>query len=213
MAMATDGSPAAPSLKGGKVLSPEVTDRITSRIEKGALSKVDAIVVHQTGGATAESAFNSYKKGGEGAHFLIDTDGTIYQTARVSQKCWHVGKIRSRCYQLQSCTADELADVKKILFARKAAYAVRVKKLHDHESEKPYPERYPTNDDSLGIELVGGADADSGQYDDATREQNTSLTWLVSTLESLLKLSDSDIYRHPQVSYKQSSEASSAKWK
>jgi hypothetical protein len=34
----------------------------------------------------------------------------------------------------------------------------------------------------------------------------------VSTLENLLKLSASDVYRHSEVSYKQPSEATSARW-
>jgi N-acetyl-anhydromuramyl-L-alanine amidase AmpD len=208
--MANDNKPA---LKNGKLISSEVTDKVTSPIEKGALQKVDAIIVHQTGGTSAESTLSSYKDGAEGAHFLIDTDGTIYQTARVNQKCWHIGKIRSRCYQLKTCTADELTDIKGILFAKNESYSVRVKKLHDHESDKPYPERYPTNEDSIGIELVGGTDSKTGDYDAVTKAQNASLTWLISTLEPLFNLSESDIYRHPEVSYKQSSEASSAKWK
>jgi N-acetyl-anhydromuramyl-L-alanine amidase AmpD len=204
---------AAPEIKNGKLLSAKVTDKVISKIEKGNLQKVAALIVHQTGGDSAESALSSYRTGAEGAHFLIDTDGTIYQTARVNQKCWHIGKIRSRCYQLNTCTPDELAEVKQILFAKNEAYAVRVKKLHDRESAKTYPERYPTNEESLGIEMVGGVDTETGDYRTVTGDQNASLSWLIGALESLLDVSGSDVYRHPEVSYKQASEAASAKWK
>src|ERR1035437_8490823 len=50
------------------------------------------------GGANAQSALSSYNNpSANGTHFLIDKDGTIYQTASVFQQTWHVGKLRSRC--------------------------------------------------------------------------------------------------------------------
>ena len=201
------------SIVNGKIIASQVTDKVTSAIEKGPQSKVDAIIVHQTGGGSAKSALESYADGAAGAHFLIDTDGTIYQTARVDQKCWHIGKIRSRCYELKTCSADELKDIKGILFKKGKSYETRVKDLHDHESAKAYPDRYPTNDDSIGIELVAGFDDKTGTYAAVTVAQNSSLNWLVATLQSLLALSDTDIYRHPEVSYKQATEAATAQWK
>src|SRR5262249_48567523 len=72
-----------PTLSNGRLISSRVTDKITASIEKGTLPRVNGIVVHQTGGATAQSALANYNRGAEGAHFLIDKDGTIYQTARV----------------------------------------------------------------------------------------------------------------------------------
>lgn len=59
---------------GGKLVHSKVTDKVNPKIEKGALSTVHAIVVHQTGAATAASSFASYEAGENGAHFLIDTD-------------------------------------------------------------------------------------------------------------------------------------------
>src|SRR5690606_8060251 len=51
---------------------------------------VNGIVVHQTGGSTAQSTFNSYRNSTTGAHFLVEKDGKIYQTAslhKASQPC------------------------------------------------------------------------------------------------------------------------------
>jgi N-acetyl-anhydromuramyl-L-alanine amidase AmpD len=202
---------ADPKIIDGKLVSDQVTDKIFSEIEKGALTKIDAIVVHQTGGKTSQSSFNSYKGGQNGAHFLIDRDGTTYQTAHVTKTCWHVGRIQSRCYKLNTCSSDELKEIKGLLFNKADSYAARINKLNDHESSKGYPDRFPNNSDSIGIELVAGF-SDATGYDAATDEQNAALKWLVSTLETLLSLTDGDIFRHPDVSYKQSSEASSAKW-
>ncbi|MCQ8104377.1 N-acetylmuramoyl-L-alanine amidase [Methylomonas sp. SURF-2] len=110
---------------GGKLVHKNVTDKVNSAIEKGALSVVHAIVVHQTGAATAGSSFSSYDSGNNGAHFLIDKDGTIYQTARIDQKCWHVGNIRSRCQEMKSCTADELKELNALLFKKGESYSAR----------------------------------------------------------------------------------------
>jgi N-acetyl-anhydromuramyl-L-alanine amidase AmpD len=203
---------ANPTLSGGRLVSDKVIDKISKSIERGSMVDVHAIVVHQTGGPTAQSALNSYSRpGANGAHFLIDKDGTIYQTARTNQRCSHVGKIQSRCYKLKTCSVDELKNVKQILFNQAGSYEARVKKLHRHEMGKSYPDRYPSNEDSIGIELVAEFSQKHG-YESATAAQNDSLRWLVSTLENLLKLSASDVYRHSEVSYKQPSEATSARW-
>jgi N-acetyl-anhydromuramyl-L-alanine amidase AmpD len=200
-------------LNGGKLISSSVVDKVNSKIEKGALTKVNALIIHQTGGSNAESSLSSYNSGANGAHFLIDKDGTIYQTARVNQKCWHVGNIRSRCNELKSCTADELKSVNALLFKKGAAYSVRIRDLSQHEGGKAYPDRYPTNEDSLGIEIVGAIDSKSGEYETVSKEQNDSLKWLVSALRSVLTIGESDVFRHPDIAYKQPSEAKSANWK
>lgn len=203
----------APEIKNGKLLSPRVADKVTSKIEKGQMASVAGIIVHQTGGANAESSLSSYEKGAAGAHFLIDTDGTIYQTARTDQKCWHVGNIRSRCYETKFCSAEELEAVKGILFKKGEAYSVRIKKLSDHEAQKNVPDRYPSNSDSIGIELVAPFDEKKKSYASVTDAQNQSLIWLVSTLQTALALADGRVHTHPEVSYKQGSEASTANWK
>jgi len=203
----------APTVKNGKLVSSKVFDKVKSKIEKGALTKVDAIVVHQTGSSSAASSLSSYDKGANGAHFLIDKDGTIYQTARIDQKCWHVGNIKSRCNELKTCAPDELKEINSILFKKGESYEVRIRNLSQQEAKKAYPNRYPTNDDSLGIELVGSFHAKSSTYDVVTNSQNESLIWLVSVLQFALGVVDKDVYRHPEVSYKQPSEAQSAKWK
>jgi N-acetyl-anhydromuramyl-L-alanine amidase AmpD len=197
--------------RGGRLIASRVIDRVTSKIEKGVLAKVNAVIVHQTGSDSLDSSLNSYNDGANGAHFLIDKDGTIYQTARIDQKCWHVGNIKSRCNELKTCTPEEMKEINSALFKKGESYEVRIRNLSQQEAKKPYPKRYPTNDDALGIELVGRFDAKSGNYDVVTKQQNESLIWLLSALQSTLGLTDDDVYRHPEVSYKQSTEAQSAR--
>jgi hypothetical protein len=102
---------------------------------------------------------SSYSGGVNGVHFLIDKDGIILQTARINQKCWHVGNIKSCCSELKTCSAEDLKEINSILFKKGESYELRVRNLSQHEAKKTYPQRYPTNDDALGVELVGRFDA------------------------------------------------------
>ena len=199
-------------IQDGKLIHAKVTLRIVSGIEKGPMSIVRAIVVHQTGGATAESTFTAYENGGNGAHFLISKDGRIYQTARVSQQCHHVGKLKSRCLETKTCDAVEAKAIDGILHQKGKSYSQRVRELHQHELEKAYPSRYPSNEDSIGIELVGRVDPKTKRYEPTTSLQDTSLKWLRMELQEHLMLASSEMFRHPEVSYKQPTEAESARW-
>lgn len=94
----------------------------------------------------------------------------------------------------------------------KGSYGSKVAKLYKHEKAKPYPHRYPFNEDSIGIELVGAFDPKKKTYENPSEQQNKSLRWLVKALSDLLALDSDDIFKHPEVSYKQASEAQGAKW-
>ena len=105
-----------------------------------------------------------------------------------------------------------MKEIKAILFKKGETYAIRIKNLSRHEIAKAYPDRYPTNEDSVGIEIVGRFDAASNAYEVVNKQQNDSLTWLIGALQSKLSITPDDIYRHPEVSYKQASEAKTAQW-
>jgi N-acetyl-anhydromuramyl-L-alanine amidase AmpD len=188
--------------KDGMVQDPRVRAARQATIERADMAKVNGIIVHQTGGSTAASSLSSYKNAGaSGAHFLIDRDGTVYQTASMRKKTWHVGKLKARCLVEQRCTPVELAALKK--FNPTAE--------NSQEKAKQVPDRYPSNDDSVGIELVGKVLA-NGVYDAVTADQNTSLRWLVSEIQTTLGVAVTEVFRHPEVSRKNPSEAQSAKW-
>ncbi|MGN7972194.1 peptidoglycan recognition protein family protein [Serratia sp. 22264] len=194
--------------KNGLVDAERIIVKRFSTIERGKLNKVNGIVVHQTGGSTAESSFNSYKNtGANGAHFLIDKDGAIYQTASVFKVTNHVGNIRSRCYMEKTCTPSEISTIKPLLN--------KYKQLSRLEQKKPYPERYPANFDSLGVEIVGKPTSGEGEnavYEKINDAQNSSLRWLIAELTDTLKVSMTEIFRHPEVSYKVKTEAGTARW-
>lgn len=165
--------------------------------------------MHQTDGPTAQSALNSYAEPqAKGTHFLIDKDGTIYQTASMFKQTVHVGPLKARCLAEMRCTPAELKALKK--------YNPRGE--HNREKKKPVPDRYPANHDSIGIELVGQSfplnetDSDKRTYEALTEEQSDSLQWLLLELRMTLGVPLTEIFRHPTVSRKNKTEAATATW-
>lgn len=194
--------------KNGLVDAERIIVKRFRTIERGKLDKVNGIVVHQTGGSTAQSAFSSYENAGaNGAHFLIDKEGNIYQTASVFNVTNHVGNIRSRCYMEKKCQPSEFSTIKPLLN--------KYKQLSRLEQKKPYPQRYPANFDSLGIEIVGkpvSGEGENAVYETVNDAQNSALKWLIAELSETLEISMTEVFRHPEVSYKVKTEAGTAQW-
>jgi len=188
--------------KNGEVKHPRVTLHIISGLAQARMGTVHGIIVHQTGGATAEAAFAGYKARPYGTHFLIDKDGTIYQNASLLYYTNHVGKLKARCLAEHVCTPVEM----------KAYAKFSPSNENRLEMTKSPPNRYPANRDSIGIELVGEVSPKTGVYVTVTDQQNASLHWLVSELSLAFSVPMREVFRHPQVSRKTPSEASTAKW-
>lgn len=136
----------------------------------------------------------------------------IYQTASLRKKTYHIGKIKSKCYETRECTKEQLQAVTNILFQQGEKYLTRIKNLHNSEKTKSYSDRYPTNSDSIGIEIVGNYDQNTDSYESVNLLQNQSLQWLISKLFEVFSIAAADFYKHPEISYKKSSEASTATW-
>lgn len=201
--------------RGGYIDAERIIVKIFPRIERGAMDVVNGIVVHQTGGSNAASTFNSYMKTDvtpNGAHFLIDKDGTIYQTASLFRATNHVGLLQSRCVIKHQCTPAEFEHSMKLQAIRPVP--AMAKAVHRNEERKPWPDRFPSNADSVGIECVGEWAGDRGKekYVPLTDAQNESLKWLVKELAGALGVSMTEVYRHPEIGRKNETEARSAKW-
>jgi len=205
------------------------TSAISPKIEGGAFPKqgdmpiIHGIIVHQTNTPLAGPVFNSYgndkKPDGtkfrpDGAHFLIDKDGTIYQTASLFRKTQHVGALKARCLLKAVCQPAELAAGLET-WNTKAWIGGGRMKSHQNEKVKTYPDRFPSNDDSIGIELVGesfvtGPKGTKIDFVDLTDKQRESLKWLLRELAETLKVPLTEIFRHPVVAFKEPAEARSA---
>jgi N-acetyl-anhydromuramyl-L-alanine amidase AmpD len=204
--------------RGGFVDAERIKKKIFPFIERGSLDVVNGIVVHQTNSPTAQGAFNSYAQNRpdgsapNGAHFLIDKDGQIYQTASLFRVTNHVGSLQSRCIITQKCSPAELKNASTLEKIR--GNNARAKAIHANEKAKRFPDRYPMNEDAIGIEIVGIATGlqDHEIFEPVNDKQNASLKWLIKELAETFNVSMHEVYRHPEVGRKNGSEASTAKW-
>jgi N-acetyl-anhydromuramyl-L-alanine amidase AmpD len=195
--------------KDGMLIDPKVIFKRFKHIEHGNIVAVHGIVVHQTDSSNAKSTFCSYSSSANGAHFLIAKDGLIYQTASLNKRCFHVGRlIKSKCLEINknNCKDPNLAKVMA------TSWTQRIKAIDKIERKKAYPDRFPVNSDSIGIEMVG-KHIDNKKYESLTLLQTNSLQWLIGELYTHFGLDKDDVYKHPKVSYKHPGEAASATWK
>lgn len=192
----------------GMLIAPRVQAQRYSHIEHGALGDVHAIVLHQTDSSSAQSTLAAYSGGGNGAHFLIAKDGRIIQAASLRMRCNHVGRLfRSRCLELQGVQCRDA----RLAKAMALGWAARIKAVDRLERQKFWPDRFPVNGDSIGIELVG-RHLDDTAYEALTSQQLDSLQWLLDQLYIHFSLDGGDVFRHPLVPYKHPGEAASATW-
>ncbi|MET3177695.1 UNVERIFIED_ORG: N-acetyl-anhydromuramyl-L-alanine amidase AmpD [Variovorax guangxiensis] len=208
--------------KHGMISHARVRHARSPQIERGKrVGAITGIVVHQTDADTLESSLNSYRNPkANGAHFLIDKDGTIYQTAAIYQRTNHVGPLKARCLITGKCAPRD--------FPAKAGATT----IHRIEMRKAPHERYPGNMEAVGIEMVGRARlppgfkdpdvranrpleklrAEFGIFPTPSAAQNQSLAWLVSVLESSMQIAPGEVFPHSDVSWKNPTEAQGANW-
>lgn len=128
---------------------------------------LNAIVLHRTysKGSAINLIENAQKSSTNNdnisAHFVIDKDGTTYQVVSLKKYANLVGKIRPRCNLTGSCDSTYKS---KILTEKYLS-----------ELKKDYPELYPYNRDSIGIEVVAWWYKDTKLWDEATSHQLKSI--------------------------------------
>ena len=106
----------------------------------------------------------------------------------------------SQCGNFEAFCVSPIIDALKI--ANRGKYAAYVRDLHKVETQKAYPSRYPYNSDSIGIEVSGKYDEKAQAYVSATAAQKSSVIRLISGLKKKFNLTDKDVYRHGEISYK-----------
>ena len=195
-------------IQNGKVNDKNIQVKLYPSIEHGKLSGITSIVLHRTAGYSAISSLNGYVAGQKtGAHFLIDKSGHIYQTAGLDKVCWHVGIMYARCEIEKSCDPKELATITSLLHTKGMSFGKRVRSLSRHETAKKYPLRYPSNMDSIGIEVVGRFNKVSNTFEKPSNQQFKSIKWLVELLVDELGLNlRNDVYAHGVIARKKKAE-------
>jgi len=212
----------------GMVTHPRVRPMRFMQIERGPLKKIEGIIVHQTDTVDEKGVFGNYRHpNAHGAHFLIGKDGTIWQTASLLQRTSHVGNLKPRCLFEMKCSPAELKPLQQALKKPDGPASHRL------EMMKSVPARYPSNLDSVGIEIVGKATlpanrpvpaglngrlrdlfiGENAVYEPVTGAQQASLQWLIDFLRQSFHVPATEVHRHPDVSWKNRTEASTAQWK
>jgi len=171
-------------------LNPKILPKRMPYIERGLMFAIHGIISHQTNTATGQQVFGSYSNknaGGpgkppNGAHFLIDEDASIYQTASILFCTNHVGPILPRCLSKyraagNGCSAQDLAAYKTMNKTQQSYW----------EKAKPLGQHFPSNDDSIGIEVVGlphpyMPNPKEWEYESPSQPQLKALDWLVTQL-------------------------------
>ena len=195
-------------VEDGKLIATDIEIDLYDGISHGVMQGVNAIVLHRTDSGNAESVLNAYKSGQQtGAHFLIAKDGRIIQTARIDRICWHVGILLPRCEATASCSPAEAKTLAALLYEKGVSFSQRARNVSRHETRKTYPARYPSNADSIGIEVVGRFQPGSEQFEAPTPHQTTATRRLVDLLTDHFGLSlKNDVYSHGRIARKQPSE-------
>ena len=190
--------------RDGFLTDPDITRTPVAKIEHGAMPQVNGIVLHRTDSNTAASTLNTWRTRADatGAHFLIDTDGTIHQTVSVDRQAWHVGPVRSRGEVEGTITPADQRELDAARGTTPEWQGTAVRAVSTVEATRPYPERYPTNGDSVGIEVVGRYNAATKTWDPPTAAQTASIQRLVGTLQNNFGLNDHDVYQHDAISRK-----------
>ena len=179
-------------------------------IEHSPIASINAIVLHRTGSSTATSVLNAWKSQKEGTHSLISENGEIYQTASLKKQCWHVGKLYSKCRTSTSCSKEDAKKLEDILKKKNINWGKKFRLVTKSELGKTYPDRFPHNHDSLGIEIVGVLSKDKEIYEIPNKKQLESLYWLLDELVSTYSLSIKDIYAHGQIAHKDKNKSEGA---
>ena len=188
----------------GFMTDPGILHTPIPQIQHGAMSRPNGIVLHRTESGSATSTLNAWRTGpgGTGAHFLIDKDGTIHQTIRVDRQAWHVGAIRSRGEMEGTIVPEDQRELEHARAGQAEWRAGAVRAVSRVETTRPYPERYPTNGDSLGIEIVARYVPATRTWEAPTPEQTTSIQRLLGILQRNFGLTDHDVYQHDVISRK-----------
>ena len=78
--------------------------------------------------------------------------------------------------------------------------------MHNRARVNPYPDRFPINEDSVGIEVVAMYAEATRRWHPPTPEQSESIALLARILKTQYSLTDADIYEHDRISRKTAGE-------
>ncbi|MBK6622140.1 MAG: N-acetylmuramoyl-L-alanine amidase [Saprospirales bacterium] len=146
-------------------------------IDTFPLKNVKTIVLHRTDSGDAKSAISGMVNGGKGVHFVIEKDGSIQRIMDWDKGASHVGG-----------TAPK--------------YRFEFSYLKDFDTTG----NNFTSTESMGIEVVGKYDPETGLFETPSPEQLKAVSQLVEALKIKFKLGDEAVVIHGLMSPKKFTE-------
>jgi N-acetylmuramoyl-L-alanine amidase len=170
----------------GLALTKEERERIRGGYDLPLLQRVvDQFVIHYDVAGTSRNCFEVLQdKRGLSVHFMLDVDGTIYQSLDLKERAWHATIANSRSIGI------EVANIGAYPLDDTSAFARWYRKGPDHKVFLVVPEASKSSLFSSGVELrpsrdelvVGKVHGQSLQQYDFTPQQYEALAKLTATL-------------------------------
>lgn len=167
-------------------LSNEERERARAGYDLPWLQKVvDQFVIHYDVAGTAKNCFEVLQdKRGLSVHFMLDVDGTIYQSLDLKERAWHATKANHRSVGI------EIANVGAYPLNDTKAFSKWYKAGQDGKTQLIVPESAKSTLFTSGIELfpsrnepvVGKVQGQELQQYDLTPQQYEALARLTATL-------------------------------
>lgn len=79
---------------------------------------LDQFVLHYDGGGLSRTCFETLQQRGLSAHFLLDVDGTVYQTLDLQERAWHAGTSNDRSIGIEIANIGAYAPTDTGLLAK-----------------------------------------------------------------------------------------------
>jgi hypothetical protein len=93
-----------------------------------------------------------------------------------------VGKLYAKCRTVSSCSEDDAKAIEGILHKKNMNWGKKFRLVTRRELKKTYPLRFPHNQDSIGIEVVGLISKVTDVYEIPNKVQLDSLFWLLDEI-------------------------------
>ncbi len=127
----------------------DISEKFKGGYQEGRNTKIDAIVMHGTGGSTASGAITALENRHLSSHYVIDKDGTIYQLVKDEDAAYHATWYNNRSIGIEvvqskldkpigdtfyeQYTQEQLDSAKKLVLDLSQKYNISSKSILSHQ--------------------------------------------------------------------------------
>jgi N-acetyl-anhydromuramyl-L-alanine amidase AmpD len=184
-----EGAEPRPHYAERRGLSAEDAEKVrTAGWDLPMLQKVvDQFVIHFDAAGTSRTCFEVLERRGLSVHFLLDLDGTIYQTLDLKESAWHATIANSRSIGIEIANIGTVSGARSDRLDRwykhdpEGRVRITIPEANDPEGRLKNRVERPARDEPV----VGTIQGQSLRQYDLTPEQYESLIRLTATLCTL----------------------------